>query len=72
MSDKIDEIFENIDNTYIDYITSKFICDKCKEERPTYRSVMLAGSQLKSITGCTRVCERCYWKIYEELKGEQK
>lgn len=72
MTDKIDEIFESMDKAYIDYITSKFICDKCKQERPTYRSVMLLGSPLKSITGCTRVCERCYWKIYDELKGENK
>lgn len=70
MNDKIDELFKSIDNTYIDDITKKFICDKCKQERPAYHSVMLVGSPLKSITGCTRVCERCYWKIYDELKGE--
>ena len=70
MADKLDEIFESMEKSYIDYVTGKFICDKCKQERPTYRSVMLVGSPLKSFTGCTRVCERCYWKIYDELKGE--
>ena len=70
MEDKIDELFESMEKSYHDYVTGKFICDKCKQERPTYRSVMLVGNPLKSITGFTRVCETCYWKIYEELKGE--
>ena len=70
MADKIDEIFESMEKSYEDYVTGEFICDKCKQERPTYHSVILVGSPLKSITGFTRVCEHCYWKIYKELKGE--
>lgn len=74
MADKIDEIFESMEKAYNAYVTGKFICDKCKQERPTYRSVMLIGSPLKSITGFTRVCETCYIKLIKdtisELKGE--
>lgn len=70
MADKIDEIFESMEKSYIDYVTGKFICDKCKQERPTYHSVMFVGSPLKSITGFTRVCETCYLEILKELKGE--
>ena len=70
MADKIDEIFESMEKSYEEYATGKFLCDKCKQERPTYHSVMLVGSPYKSITGFTRVCETCYLKIYREVIGE--
>lgn len=72
MTDEIDKIFDSMEKSYNDYMTGKFICDRCKQERPTYCSVMLQGSPLKIITGFTRVCEHCYWEIYKELKGEQE
>lgn len=72
MTDEIDKIFAIMEKSYNDYVSGKFICDRCKQERPAYRSVMFQGSPLKTITGFTRVCEHCYWGIYKELKGESK
>lgn len=65
----MDKIFDSMKKSYNDYVSGKFICDRCKQERPIYRSVILpqrASSKL------IRVCEHCHWEIYKELKEKNK
>ena len=62
-----DEALKILETPNTEYLTGTFICSRCNKERPQYRSVIIpqrASSKL------IRVCERCWWEIYDKLKGD--